>query len=72
MLGVSRAREADEDDVAVVQAAGGAAGVRAQPDVQRGLGGGGDRDLALDVTLAAHEEVVMGAVRPGAADRADR
>ena len=35
------------------------------------MSGGGDRDLALDVALAADEEVMVGAVGPRPADRLD-
>ncbi len=44
----------------------------AQPRLERGVRVGRDRDLALDVALAADEQLVMDAVRPGAADRAHR
>jgi hypothetical protein len=48
----SVAREAHEDDVVVAPAPSLAVRVHAQPRLQGAVGGGGDRDLALDVALA--------------------
>ena len=66
------ARERHEQDVGVPQAAGDALWVRAQPRLKCGQRGGGDWDLALDITLAAHEEVMVRAVGARAPDRARR
>jgi hypothetical protein len=57
--GVSRAREADEQHVVVAQPAAAALRVGAQPGLERGEGRFGDRDLALDVALAANEQVMV-------------
>jgi len=54
---VSRARETDKQHIVVAQAAAAALGMRPQPCLERDERRPRDRDLALDVALAAHKEV---------------